>query len=238
MTINNGDNTVTELEESANLPTHISHPEQQVIIKSLKDVDPISYHYYFNFFIGKTRDGYICYYPESFRKGYLDFLDDKELSLELELYAIGQTSTGEWVYLPSYFQGVYAAKNDLRFALLAEGQRRLFDDTKKGKQELQKQVQSCEGIIAESSKNKDMFSNLQRGYDELVSENKNLRLEIGKQQELADAYKKEIEEFRSQLQEVRNMFIETERRHNESSTSTPNINERKGYKRKGAAPIS
>jgi hypothetical protein len=238
MTINNGDNTITELAESAQLPIHISHSEQEAIIKSLKDVDPISYHYYFNFFIGKTRDGHICYFPESFRKGYLDFLDDKELSLELELYAMGQTSTGEWVYLPSYFQGVYAAKNELRFALLAEGQRRLFDDTKKGKQELQKQAQSCEGIIVESSKNKDTFSKLQRGYDELVSENKNLRLEIEKQQELADVYKKEMEGFRSQLQEVRNMFIENERRQHQSSTASPSSNERKADKRRGAAPIS
>jgi hypothetical protein len=237
MTINNGDNTVTERSESALLITHISQSEQEVIIRSLKDVDPISYHYFFNFFIGKTKDGHICYFPESYRKGYLDFLDDKDLRIGLELYAMGQTSTGEWVYLPSYFQGVYAAKNELRFALLAEGQRRLFDETKKGKQALQKQAQSCEDIIVESSKNKETFSRLQQGYEELVSENKNLRHEIEKQQELADAYKKEMEGFRSQLEVVRNMSIETERRQHENSTASVNSNERKGDKRRRAAPI-
>ena len=52
--------------------------------------------------------------------------------MELEVLAVGQTSGGDWVFLPSYFQGVDAARNELRFALLAEGQRRLFNETLEG----------------------------------------------------------------------------------------------------------
>lgn len=224
--------------QTAHLQAQISHPEQEIIIKSLKDVDPISYHYYFNFFIGKTRDGNVCYFPESYRRGYRDFLDGKELSIELELYAIGQSSRGEWVYLPSYFQGANAAKNELRFALLAEGQRWLFDDTKKTTQELQRQTQSCEDIIVESSRTKDTLSQLQKGYDDLLSENKNVRLEIEKHQKLTDQYKKETEEIKSQLQEVRAMFRDTEKRQRENSSTSVSSNDKRGEKRRGAAPIS
>ena len=51
-----------------------SQPGQETIINSLKTVDPIAYHYYFNLFLGKTKEGTICYFPESYRKGYQDFL--------------------------------------------------------------------------------------------------------------------------------------------------------------------
>ncbi|MPZ08204.1 MAG: hypothetical protein GEU26_17615, partial [Nitrososphaeraceae archaeon] len=108
---------------SSRLQAHISQPEQEIIINSLKNMDPVTYHYYFNPFMGKTKEGSVCYFPESYREGYQDFLDGRKLLIELELFAVGQSSSGEWVFLPSYFQGADAAKNELRFALLAEGQR-------------------------------------------------------------------------------------------------------------------
>jgi hypothetical protein len=215
----------------------ISQPEQDTIINSLKTVDPIAYHYYFNLFLGKTKEGTMCYFPESYRKGYQDFLDGRKLLMELEVLAVGQTSGGDWVFLPSYFQGFDAARNELRFALLAEGQRRLFNETSKAGQEVAKQSQSLDDIVAESTQNKDALSTLQTGYETLRAENKNLKEMVESQRKSVDEYKKETLDLKGQLQEVRTMLQDARAEQLKSSSTAPRSNEKRGEKRRGAAPV-
>jgi hypothetical protein len=69
-----------------------SQPDQDTIINSLKNIDFIAYHYYFNLFLGKTKEGTVWLFSYSYRNGYQDFLDGKKLSIELELYALGQSA--------------------------------------------------------------------------------------------------------------------------------------------------
>jgi hypothetical protein len=216
----------------------ISQPEQETIINSLKSIDPIMYHYYFNLFMGKTKEGTVCYFPESYRKGYQDFLDGRKLLIELELFAIGQSSGGDWVFLPSYFQGVDAARNELKFALLAEGQRRLFDETSKAGQEQLKQSKSLGNIVTESERNKDALTTLQTGYENLRAENQNLKEMVESQRKFVDEYKKETEVLKGQLQEVRTLFQGANTQQIKSSSTATRSNDRRGEKRRGAAPIS
>jgi hypothetical protein len=215
----------------------ISLPEQETIINSLKTIDPIAYHYYFNLFLGKTKEGTICYFPESYRKGYQDFLDGRKLLMELEVLAVGQTSERVWVFLPSYFQGVDAARNELRVALLAEGQRRLFNETSKAGQEALKQSQSLDNIVAENTRNKDALSTLQTGYETLRAENQNLKEMVESQRKSIDEYKKETVDLKGQLQEVRTMLQDAHTEQLKSSSTSTRSNERRGEKRRGAAPI-
>ena len=219
------------------LKNHISPSEQEAIINSLRDIDPIAYDYYFNPFIGKTKEGEVCYFPERYRKGYQDFLDGQKLLMELEGLAVGQTSGGDWVFLPSYFQGVDAARIELRFALLAEGQRRLFNETSKAGQEALKQSQSLDDIVAESTRNKDALSTLQTGYETLRAENQNLKELVESQRKSVDEYKKETVDLKGQLQEVRTMLQDAHTEQLKSSSTAPHSNERRGEKRRGAAPI-
>lgn len=215
----------------------ISQLEQETIINSLKTIDPIAYHYYFNLFLGKTKEGTICYFPESYRKGYQDFLDGRKLLMELEVLAVGQTSGGDWVFLPSYFQGVDAARNELRFALLAEGQRRLFNETSNAGQEALKQSQSLDNIVAESTRSKDALTTLQTGYETLRAENQNLKEMVESQRKSVDEYKKETVDLKGQLQEVRTMLQDARAEQLKSSSTAPRSNEKRGEKRRGAAPI-
>jgi hypothetical protein len=217
------------------LKASISQPEQETIIDSLKNIDPIKYHYYFNLFVGKTKEGTVCYFPESYRKGYQDFLDGRKLLIELELFAIGQSSGGDWVFLPSYFQGVDAARNELKFALLAEGQRRLFDETSKAGQEALKQSQSVGNVVAENTRNKDALTTLQTGYENLRSENQNLKEMVESQRKIVDEYKKETEELKGQLQEVRTVLPGANVQQTKSSSTATRSNDKRGEKRKGSA---
>jgi hypothetical protein len=219
------------------LKDSISQPEQETIINSLKNIDPIAYHYYFNLFMGKTKEGTLCYFPESYRKGYQDFLDGRKLLIELELFAIGQSSGGDWVFLPSYFQGVNAARNELKFALLAEGQRRLFDENSKASQEALKQSKSLDNIVTESTRNKDALTTLQTGYEALRAENQNLKEMVESQRKFVDEYKKETLELKGQLQEVRTMLQDANAEQLKSSSTASRSNEKRGERRRGAAPI-
>jgi hypothetical protein len=188
--------------------------------------------------MGKTKEGNVCYFPESYRKGYQDFLDGRKLLIELELLAIGQSSGGDWVFLPSYFQGIEAARNELKFALLAEGQRRLFDETSKAGQEVLKQSQSLGNIVTENTKNRDALSSLQIGYENLRSENHNLKEMVENQREFVDKYKRETEDLKAQLQEVRTMLQGTNAQQIKNSGTVVRSNDKRGEKRRGAAPIS
>lgn len=219
------------------LMSPVSQLDQETIINSLRSTDPVTYHYQFNMFIGKTKDGALCYFPESYRRGYQDFLDGQKLLIELELLSIGQCSDGNWVFLPSYFQGVEAARNELKFVLLAESQRRLFDETSKTGQELQKRSQLVENILAENTQNRDALTTLQAGYENLRAENQNLQETLKSQKKILDEYRKQTEELKNQLQEVRTMNQRTSTQQIKTSSSELRSNDKRGEKRK-AAPIS
>ena len=227
-----------DLVHSGRLQSHKSQTEQEIIVNSLKKMNPITYHYYFNPSMGKTKEGSVCYFPESYREGYQDFLDGRKLLIELELLAIGQTSGGDWVFLPSYFQGIDAARNELKFALLAEGQRRLFDEISKAGQDVLKQSQSLGNIVTENTKNRDALSSLQIGYENLHSENQNLKEMVENQREFVDKYKRETEELKAQLQEVRTMLQGPNAQQIKNSGTAVRNNDKRGERRRGAAPIS
>ena len=216
----------------------ISQLDQETIINSLKNIDPIAYHYYFNLFMGKTKEGTVCYFPDSYRKGYQDFLDGRKLLIELELFAVGQSANGDWVFLPSYYQGVDTARNELKFALLAEGQRRLFDETSETRQEAVKQSKSLENIATENTRNKDAIAILQTRYENLRAENQNLKEMAEIQMKFIDEYKKETKELKGQLQEVSNMLQGANAKQTNTSSNDPRANNSRGERRKGAAPIS
>jgi hypothetical protein len=219
------------------LMSPVSQLDQETIINSLRSTDPVTYHYQFNMFIGKTKDGALCYFPESYRRGYQDFLDGQKLLIELELLSIGQCSDGNWVFLPSYFQGVESAWNELKFVLLDESQRRLFDETSKTGQELQKRSQLLENILAENTQNRDALTTLQTGYENLRAENQNLQETLKTQKKILDEYRKQTEELKNQLQEVRTMNQRTSTQQIKTSSSELRSNDKRGEKRK-AAPIS
>jgi hypothetical protein len=236
--MNDSSNGDPNLVPPSRLKDPTSPPEQETIINSLKNIDPITYHYYFNLFVGKTKEGTICYFPESYRKGYQDFLEGRKLLIELEPFAIGQSSAGDWVFLPSYFQGVDAARNELKFALLAEGQRRLFDETSKVGQEGLKQSRSLREIVTETTRSKDALTTLQTGYENLHAENQNLKKMVESQGKIIDEFKKETEELKSRLQEFKTMPQNANAQQIKSSSPATRSNDNRGEKRKGAAPIS
>ena len=231
-------NVNPDLVRLGRLKDPISQLDQETIINSLKNIDPIAYHYYFNLFMGKTKEGTVCYFPDSYRKGYQDFLDGGKLLIELELFAVGQSANGDWVFLPSYYQGVDTARNELKFALLAEGQRRLFDETSETRQEAVKQSKSLENIATENTRNKDAIAILQTRYENLRAENQNLKEMAEIQTKFIDEYKKETKELKGQLQEVSNMLQGANAKQTNTSSNDPRANNSRGERRKGAAPIS
>jgi hypothetical protein len=236
--VTDSSNVNPDLVRLGRLKDPISQLDQETIINSLKNIDPIAYHYYFNLFMGKTKEGTVCYFPDSYRKGYQDFLDGGKLLIELELFAVGQSANGDWVFLPSYYQGVDAARNELKFALLAEGQRRLFDETSETRQEAVKQSKSLENIATENTRNKDAIAILQTRYENLRAENQNLKEMAEIQTKFIDEYKKETKELKGQLQEVSNMLQGANATQTNSSSNDPRANNSRGERRKGAAPIS
>jgi hypothetical protein len=236
--VTDSSNVNPDLVRLGRLKDPISQLDQETIINSLKNIDPIAYHYYFNLFMGKTKEGTVCYFPDSYRKGYQDFLDGRKLLIELELFAVGQSANGDWVFLPSYYQGVDTARNELKFALLAEGQRRLFDETSETRQEAVKQSKSLENIATENTRNKDAIAILQTRYENLRAENQNLKEMAEIQMKFIDEYKKETKELKGQLQEVSNMLQGANAKQTNTSSNDTRANNSRGERRKGAAPIS
>lgn len=217
----------------------ISQPEQETIVNSLRSIDPVTYLYYSNPLFGKTKEGNLCYFPESYRKGYHDFLDGQKLLIELELFSIGQSTDGNWVFLPSYFQGVDAARNELKFALLAEGQRRLSSEISKTEQAEIKQSDLLGNVLTESGQNRDALTALQTRYESLSAENRNLKEMVEDQRKFIEEYKKQTDALKNQLQEVRTMIQSrtTNTQQVKSSSTETRSSDKRGEKRK-AAPIS
>ena len=167
-----------------------SSPDYTNAVAKLYDIDPISKGS--NFFFGRKKDdGQIIYFPESYRIGYKNFLNGNQVWVRMDFLflLIGLLSDGNWVFLPSYRDGINDAKNELKFAILAEGQRRIFEDNKRANSELDKQHKQLE---------------------ELYEENKNIKEELDKQRITADEYRKEKDEMQRQLKEIQDRLSKIE----------------------------
>ena len=166
-----------------------SSPDYTNAVANLYDIDPISKGS--NFFSGRKKDdGQIIYFPESYRIGYKNFLNGNQVWVQMDFFLlIGLLSDGNWVFLPSYRDGINDAKNELKFAILAEGQRRIFEENKRANSELDKQHKELE---------------------ELYEENKNIKEELDKQRITADEYRKDKDEMQRQLKEIQDRLSKME----------------------------
>jgi hypothetical protein len=162
-------------------------------VEKLYNIDPIAKGS--NFFFGRKKDdGQIIYFPESYRIGYKNFLNQNQVWVQMDfLLVVGLLSDGNWVFLPSYRDGINDAKNELKFAILAEGQRRIFEDNKRSNDELEKQHKELE---------------------ELYEENKNIKEELDKQHVTAEEYRREKDEMQRQLKEIQDRLSKIEDTHN------------------------
>ncbi len=106
---------------------------------------------------GFTDTGDFVLAPNSYSRGYQDsFLPpDQRPSLGLNLLGIfGQLSDGTWIFIPSYNSGLTRGaerQNNLKFAILAEGERRLFRELQTQRQsqsELEIQLRQAQEKIA------------------------------------------------------------------------------------------
>jgi hypothetical protein len=88
--------------------------------------------------IGRTSNGETIFLPGSYEKGYTDSLlpSSQRPDYAWNLLFIGQLSDGSIVFPPSYDNGRSHGMNDLRFALLAEGEIRLARETHQIKDDL------------------------------------------------------------------------------------------------------
>ena len=194
---------------------------------ALKAIDPILPSY--SFFIGRTKDGRIIYFPQSYSIGFKNFLDENPWSLRLDLFTIGQLSNGMWVFLPSYVEGYNDAKNELKLALLAAGQRRLLDENQIINNELERQKKLYQDIVSDNENIKDTVVKLEKLSNDLVRENKRMSKEVEEQKYSAETYKKEKEEIHNQLKEIQERISEKEREKEENKK----IEKKKG----SASPI-
>ena len=96
---------------------------------NLQQQPPVSQKYMFGL-VGQTTNGRTVPFPSSYEKGYFDALlppSNRPVYI-LNLIIIGQLSNGSWVFPPSYDAGVQGGLQALKFAVLAEGERRLFNE--------------------------------------------------------------------------------------------------------------
>jgi hypothetical protein len=165
-----------------------SSPDYTNAVEKLYNIDPIAKGS--NFFFGRKKDdGQIIYFPESYRIAYKNFLNQNQVWVQMDFLLVGLLSDGNWVFLPSYIDGINDAKNELKFAILAEVQRRIFEDNKRSNSELEKQHKELE---------------------ELYEENKNIKEELDKQRITAEEYRKEKDEMQRQLKEIQGRLSKME----------------------------
>jgi hypothetical protein len=223
-------------------PSYYSTDQQNDIKAALKDIDPILPGS--TFFIGRTKNRRTIYFPQSYEIGFRNFLEGNPLRVQIDLFTIGQLSNGQWVFLPSYIDGINDAENEFKFALLAEGQSRLFDENKITIDKLERQKKSYEDILADNEKTNDTLTKVEAISNDLVNEKRRLAKELEKtknaverlqtisndlvnekrrlaeeletQQNYAETYKKEKEEMQKQLNEIQRKMYERERENEET----------------------
>lgn len=111
-------------------------------IASLRQQDVVTSRGFLDLY-GYAENGEFVLAPNSFAKGYQDsfLLPNQRPYITLNLLGLfGKLSNGTWIFIPSYSRGLTYGnerQSNLKFAILAEGERRLFQAL-----EAQKQSQS------------------------------------------------------------------------------------------------
>ncbi len=101
---------------------------------------------------GHTESGEFILGPNSYSRGYRDsFLPaNRRPYLVVNLFGVfGKLSDGSWIFIPSYNRGSNLGtqrQNDLKFEVLAEGERRLYQEMQLQKKELEEQKKSQSDI--------------------------------------------------------------------------------------------
>lgn len=135
-------------------PLHANEDCERAIAVLRQNV-PITNEYLFGI-IGQTRNGRTVLFPDSFNKGYYDSLlpPSRRPYYVLDLVIIGELSDGTWVFPPSYNDGLQTSINDLKFAILAEGQKRLYRKLEE-MEALLKDLQEKPSKLSENKEEKD-----------------------------------------------------------------------------------
>lgn len=135
-------------------PFHTSEDYARALAVLQQNV-PVTREYLFGI-IGETATGRTVFFPSSFRKGYFDAL--LPLSSRpyyvFDLLIIGKLSDDTWVFPPSYNDGLQTGINDLKFAILAEGQKRLYRKLEEMEAQL-KDLQEKPSKLSEDKEEKD-----------------------------------------------------------------------------------
>ena len=126
----------------------VGRPEYLAAIEQLKQRNIVPSRGFLDLF-GSTETGELILVPNSFTKGYQhSFLPPNQrpyIALDI-LGVFGQLSDRTWIFLPSYNRGIAYGnerQNNLRFAVLVEGERRLFQELQAQRQ---KQVDLTEQL--------------------------------------------------------------------------------------------
>jgi len=185
-----------------------SAPDYRNAVAKMHNIDPIISSES-NFFMGRTKDGQIIYFPkdgqiiyfpDSYRIGYRNFLNSENSAwIQLDFIVVGQLSDGNWVFLPSYRDGINDAKNELKFSILAESQRRIFEDNNIANEKLEK---------------------LKRESEELYKENENIKLQLEKQHKIADEDNKQKVEMQRQLRDIQDKLSKIEQQEGSKNKET------------------
>lgn len=126
-------------------------------IEQIRNQDVISERGLLNL-VGYTVDGNFVIAPDSFSRGYSDaFLPPTERPYLVSniVGLFGKLSSGVWIFIPTYNKGIeYGTRrvSDIKFAILAEGQRRLFQENETQNQAriaMERQLQEARERIKE-----------------------------------------------------------------------------------------
>ena len=110
---------------------------------------------------------------------------------------IGLLSDGNWVFLPSYRDGINDAKNELKFAILAEGQRRILEDNKRANSELDKQRITADEYRKEKDEMQRQLKEIQDRLSKIEHDTHNImRKNEDKGEDKSDDLKRPVEKKR------------------------------------------
>lgn len=107
-------------------------------LASLQTFNPIASEQFWGL-TGTTHGGRLVWVPASYRMGYRNaaMQSNRRPQYSLNLGIVGQLTDGRWVFPLSYDEGLRDGLNDLRFAVLAEGERRLFNENRRLQREIE-----------------------------------------------------------------------------------------------------
>ena len=124
--------------------------------------------------VGEKSNGGLVFFPGSLEKGYRDYLLPvaQRPHYTLNLGIIGQLSDGSLVFPPSYDEGRNQGSNDMKFAILAEGERRLLRQQQEQQQRFElSQLSMKSEFERERESMQSTIRQLQEEVDRIKSEN-------------------------------------------------------------------